>query len=122
MSILNELSVSVFSKLFDNYRPVEDKDTWCYFPQKDYYDPETPYGIIVTLPYGYSASLNFLDNTMVIVRSKKIGDKLLIQLARDNNNDKLRWYSIIYQEREVTEIINNETRKRTRRFVNIQCN
>lgn len=100
-------------------RPVTKEDKWCHLLRdEDPFDPKSPYGIILRIPYGMSTDLDELGQEGYIVRTKKTTNELLLQVVRLYKRDKK--YSITYLSREVSKKVRGKMRMVTRRFVNIQ--
>lgn len=109
--------------LVEEVREVTHKDRWCRFPKK----PKTeicPYGyILVTSRPGASIDLGKIDG--VIVRSKKIKNKLLLQVFP---NQKQTFYGVdcksaeFGQKNKKTKKGKNKVRKKRRHILNVKSN
>ena len=103
----------------DGIRPVTKEDEWCHFLRdEDPFDPNFPYGIVISIPYGISTDLDELGQEGYIVRTKKTANTLLLQVVKLYKRDKK--YSIVYLSREVSKKVKGKTRVVIRRFVNIK--
>jgi hypothetical protein len=98
-------------------RPVAKEDTWCYFRQRGYLDPEIPYGVIVTMPYGICIDFFWLGG--YVVRTKRHDKDFLLQLVCIQKK-KRKSYSVVCEDREVSKKVKGKLRVVIRRFVHVR--